>query len=137
MAWSQMPWSQEEFIHNGRIVYSAVRPATLLLKRRILNQHAFLRVHIHNGCIPRQGSRMAIQLQIVSGLGVPTRRDPGLNDFGAKPNVVIVLARIVASRRRKCLSLALCKANKVGKSDFILETGKSPKAIPAALVAQQ
>src|SRR5438105_3870231 len=68
---------------------------------------------------------------------MPVPGDPRFDDLGAEPNVVVILARIVAAINVKSRSISLREANEVGRADLIDKAVQRPAPISARLVTRK
>src|SRR5438046_1537824 len=80
---------------------------------------------------------MPVQVKIVGPLRMPVPGDPRFDDLGAEPNVVVILARIVAAINVKSRGVALGEANELRAADIFDKAVQGPTPVAARFVAQE
>lgn len=68
---------------------------------------------------------------------MPIPRDPRLNDAGAEPDIVIVLAGILIVRDVEDCGVAFREARELRSADLVHEPQQSPVTVAATLVAEE
>src|SRR6266851_580826 len=63
--------------------------------------------------------------------------DPRFDDLGAEPNVIVILARIVAGVDGKSVGISLREANELRAADIFDKAVQGPTPVSASFVAQE
>src|SRR5205807_3706358 len=103
----------------------------------VLGQHDLVRVHVGHGLVPGQRGNMTIQVEVVRNAEMAIIGDPRLDDAGAKPDVVVILARVPAGGESERMGVALREGDELRRSYLANEAQPRPLSVAARLVAEQ
>src|SRR5207302_3405457 len=80
---------------------------------------------------------VAVEVEVIGCSAVPVTGKPRLDDARAKPNIIVVLARVAALAKSEGVRIALGERDEARRSNPVHKLDQVPAPVAARLVTQQ